>query len=388
MTLLVATQDPNTPSETYVRQHMRLVAPGATVGVGFQDTGVPQLDIPFHVVHRNAAPLTRKLMTIYGLCIHGFAGTPVGAARTALRDFMKQHDVSVVLAEFGPTGAALRSLCRELNIPLVVNFHGYDATVMPRSRLVRHAYSLLARDAQAIIGGSEHFREKLIGLGFAPDKVHVVPCGIETERFGQSPHRNGRRLVAVGRLTPKKAPHLTLQAVALARAKVPDLTFDIIGNGPMYAACEAEIARLGLSDAVTLHGALDHDAVRKMLAQADVFVQHSVVAPNGDTESQGISLVEAMASSLPVVTTDHNGFSETVAHGKTGYLVPEGDVEKMAQHLVTILQDPALRQTMGNAGRAHAVEHFDAVPVTNRMRNVLGRFATPWESAGFVTLDR
>lgn len=156
---------------------------------------------------------------------------------------------------------------------------------------------------------------------------------------------------------------------------MPDLVLDVIGGGPMRLTCEAEIRRLGLGDAVTLHGACDHATVRTMLARADVFVQHSVVAPNGDTESQGISLVEAMASCLPVVVTDHNGFSETVKEGVTGCLVPEGDVAGMARHLVALLQDDALRDRMGRAGRARAETYFDTRVVTAQMRGILSRFA-------------
>ena len=381
MTLLVATQDPNAPAETYVRQHMRLIAPDHTVAVAMAGTGAPPLEIPFHKVSRPSSPPLRKAQTALGLAQHGFAGAPMGAARASLKAFMRAQNVSVVLAEFGPTGAALRSLCKEMGIPLVVNFHGYDATVMPKSWMVRHAYRLLARDAAAIIGGSEHFCQRLVALGFPSERITVVPCGIETQRFGRSDHRTGRRLLALGRLTAKKAPHLTVQAVARARETVPDLTLDIIGDGPMRATCEAEIARLGLENIVTLHGAQDHDRVRAMLSEADIFLQHSVIAPNGDTESQGISLIEAMASYLPVVATDHNGFSETVVEAETGFLVPEGDVAAMADRIVNLLQNADMRSAMGQAGRKRAETVFDAGPVTQRMRHVLAGFATPWDTA-------
>lgn len=139
-----------------------------------------------------------KLATARALTLHGFSGAPTGASRVALRRFIQEHDVRIVLAEFGPTGAALQTLCHELDIPLVVNFHGFDATVMPRSPFVRHAYRRLAREAQAIIGGSEHFRDRLIGLGFAARDVHVVPCGIDLESFSSGTARNGRRLIAIG----------------------------------------------------------------------------------------------------------------------------------------------------------------------------------------------
>ena len=99
-----------------------------------------------------------------------------------------------------------------------------------------------------------------------------------------------------------------------------------------------------------------------------MFVQHSMTAPNGDQESQGVSLLEAMAASLPVVTTDHNGFAESVLHGETGLLSPEGDVAAMAENIARIAGDPGLRLALGQNGRARVANEFD---MAARLRAVL-----------------
>ncbi len=168
---------------------------------------------------------------------------------------------------------------------------------------------------------------------------------------------------------------MTLQAFVQARRVCPDLRLDMIGDGPLKSDCAAFVAANGLGDCVTLHGACDHDTVRATLGAADIFVQHSIVAPNGDTESQGISLVEAMASALPVVATDHNGFSETVVHGSTGFLVPEGDVTAMAGRIVDLVGNRRLRVAMGQAGQERAQSVFDEAVVTSRMKKHLTDFA-------------
>jgi glycosyltransferase involved in cell wall biosynthesis len=285
--------------------------------------------------------------------------------------FFRKHDVSLVLAEFGPTGAALRTICKSAGIPLVVNFHGYDATVMPKRPDICAAYRLLARDVAGVLCGSRHFRDTVASIGFSKDQITVIPCGVNTEQFSANPARSGRRLVAVGRLTPKKAPLVTLKAFQKARQSFPDLTLTVIGDGPLMPDCRAFVAESCLSGCVILHGATSHAFVQETLSDADIFIQHSITAPNGDTESQGISLIEAMASHLPVVTTDHNGFSETVLDGQTGFLVPEGDEDAMAERIVRLLKDIQMRKTFGEAGYVRAKTFFDDRIVTQRLRDYL-----------------
>ena len=145
----------------------------------------------------------------------------------------------------------------------------------------------------------------------------------------------------------------------------------MIGEGPLRKTCESLIPELGLTGQVVMHGAREHAFVKERLAVAGMFAQHSVTASNGDQESQGISLVEAMAASLPVVATDHNGFSETVSHEETGLLSPEGDVRAMAANIAVLAGDDALRVAYGRNGRARAEAAFDAEVAAERLRELL-----------------
>lgn len=375
MTLLVATQDPNAPAETYVRQHMREIAPNRTVGLGFTVSGKAPTDLPFLSVMLPNNVFSRKLYLLHGRMRHGFAGAPVGRQRAKIIDFLRMHDVTVVLAEFGPTGAALREVCQAEGIPLIVNFHGYDATVMPKRADIRAAYQRLSQDAAGFICGSRCFSETVAAAGISKEKIVVIPCGVRTDTFHSDAERDGRRLIAVGRLTPKKAPLVMLEAFYIARKSVPDLKLDVIGDGPLMKSCIDFVIENQLEGCVTLHGACHHDTVREMMASADIFVQHSIIAPNGDTESQGISLAEAMAAALPTVVTDHNGFSEVVLQGETGFLVPEGDVVAMGERIVALAEDAGLRWKMGKAAQSRARKTFDAKVTSALARDYLLSFA-------------
>ena len=371
MTLAIVTNNPTAVAETYVRQHMRLIRPGATVAIGLSCEGEPGLGIPVHCVRRRRRGPLGKVTTLATMIRTGYGAALSRPEEDRLTAFLKAHGAEAVLAEFGTSGAAVRALCRKTGLPLFVNFHGHDATVLGKRKDIRRAYRLLARNAERVICGSRHFAALLRGLGFPEAKITVIPCGIELAGFSADADRNPDLVMAVGRLTRKKRPDLAIRAFALAHKERPSLRFEIIGEGSQRAVCEEAIRELGLGSAVTLLGSRCHDEVKARLAQGGIFVQHSVTAENGDQESQGISLLEAMASGLAVVATDHNGFSETVVHGETGYLSPEGDVVAMAANILRLAQDPERARWFGRAGRARVEAEFDALRLAGRLREVI-----------------
>ena len=372
MTLAVATQNPNAVAETYVRQHMRLIRPGETVGIALSgnDSDAPAY-LPYHVVGQRAAGPMAKAGTLAALVRTGYSAAPSRREEVRLEAFLRQHEVEAIFAEFGTTGAALRKMCLRLGLPLLVNFHGHDATVLGQRADIRAAYRLLARDADKIICGSRHFASVLTGLGIPLDRIDVVPCGIELDEFQPDRARDPDLVVAVGRLTRKKRPDLAIRAFAVARQSRPSLRLRMIGDGDQKGLCEQTVRELGVGDAVFLAGAQSHSEVKESLARASVFIQHSVTAENGDQESQGISLLEAMASGVPTVVTDHNGFSETVVDGMTGFLSPEGDVDGMARGILRLAEDRDLSRSFGAAGRARVEEEFDAVSLSARLRGLV-----------------
>jgi glycosyltransferase involved in cell wall biosynthesis len=302
---------------------------------------------------------------------HAYPGAIVGPEAKMVEDFLIHQDVQTVLAEFGPTGCALAPLCEKLGLRLVVHFHGYDATVMPKRWVIRHAYRNLNKHADAFICASKYFSKKLIKLEFASEKIHIIPYGIEVNKFEINVEKDPNFVLAVGRFVAKKAPHLTLRAFERVLNAFPHARLEMIGDGPLFDRCEEIIAAKGLKDSVILHGAQPHHVVKRKLAEASLFVQHSVTAPNGDTESLGVSVLEAMVSQVPVVVTRHNGFVETVVDGETGFLVEEHDVAAMADRMIQLLQDQQLRHRMGVAGRKRVIEHYEAGRKIMSLRELL-----------------
>jgi glycosyltransferase involved in cell wall biosynthesis len=262
-------------------------------------------------------------------------------------------------------------VCRELDIPLYVHFHGYDASTLLAERRWVRRYRALFEGAHGIIAPSRFLAQKVYGIGCPRNRLHVNPYGVDPSRFGPT-GRTPFRILAVGRLVDKKAPHATIEAFALVVRCFPDAQLDFIGDGPLMPECQALVAARGLGGKVRLHGAQPSEFVQRLMAEASIFVQHSVTAPNGDTEGLPVAILEAMAGAIPVVSTRHAGIPEAVIEGETGLLVDEHDVEGMAKSIAMLLADPVRGEKMGNAGRDRVLAQFTQAHACERLREIIG----------------
>ena len=158
-------------------------------------------------------------------------------------------------------------------------------------------------------------------------------------------------MLFVGRLDPVKGAPLLLEAFGRIRGKHPEATLDIIGDGSERPALEAQARAYG--DAVTFHGYMAQDAVADHLARADMLVLPSFA------EGVPVVLMEAMASHIPVIASRVAGISELVEDGVSGFLVPPGDTDTLAERLDRLLSDPELCARMGEVGREKVEAEFD-----------------------------
>ena len=284
----------------------------------------------------------------------------------------RNHAAQAVLAEYGPTGVRTMPACRRLGIPLVVHFHGFDASV--RSVLQKHAatYPALFEKAAAIVAVSQAMRAGLVALGAPADKVHYNPCGVDCRQFGgANPAGAPPVFVAVGRFVEKKAPQLTLTAFADVFRSHPSARLRMIGDGPLLAECREMAARLQLDHAVTFLGTQPPAVVQDEMRKARAFVQHSIEAENGDREGTPVGILEAGASGLPVVATHHGGIPDVVLHGETGFLVAERDTAAMAVHMRTLADSPELAGRLGAQARTRIEEHFSSRRSLDRLWSII-----------------
>jgi colanic acid/amylovoran biosynthesis glycosyltransferase len=267
-----------------------------------------------------------------------------------------------------------------LAAPMVVSFHGYDASRWP----LQHgapAYAPLFARAAGVTGNSQYMLGLLSSLGCPPDRLHLLRLGVWPERFPlheRRPRRDGRlRLLSVARLVEKKGLDDAIEALALLRAAGEDPHLEVVGEGPMRESLLERARRLGVADAVTLAGERDSDAVAARLRDADLFVLPSVTAADGDTEGTPVAIMEAMATGLAVVATRHAGIPEVVEDGVTGLLVPERDPRALAAAITSLARAPARRLAMGRAAADRVARLFGAGATIDALEEILRRAARP-----------
>lgn len=293
-----------------------------------------------------------------------------------LRRRLRRQRVEVVLANYGRTGVALLPLCRELSIPLVVHFHGYDAHMESEIARCSEGYRKLGQECAQVIAVSERMRAALVDQGIPTDKISLIRYGVDPERFEprdllpQVPVFFG-----VGRFVDKKAPYLTLLAFERMRRRHPEARLVLAGDGPLFETMHNLVEVLGIAGAVEFPGILSPDEVARWMRRASAFVQHSVtprVGPNaGDSEGTPVAMLEAMMTGLPVIATRHAGLGEVIEHGVSGLLVEERDVEGMAVAMARVIESPAEAGRMGEAGRRHALDHHTSSRYMQQLGDVL-----------------
>ncbi len=145
------------------------------------------------------------------------------------------------------------------------------------------------------------------------------------------------------------------------------MQYHIVGDGPLRKSIEMLIKQLSIQDKVNLLGWRTQDEIRQLYADAHIFVLSSVTASNGDKEGQGLVIQEAQASGLPVISTLHNGIPEGILDGKSGFLVPERDVDALAEKLIYLIEHPEIWPEMGRAGRAYVEANYDINKLNDRL---------------------
>lgn len=197
-------------------------------------------------------------------------------------------------------------------------------------------------------------------------KLHVVHCGVDVADYSLHEHlAEGRHVLFVGRLDEIKGLPILLEAMVAVQHRFPDVRLTLVGDGPDRARLQQLAQQLGVAEAVHFAGYADSAQVRAHLATADVFVLPSFF------EGVPVSLMEAMAAGVPVVSSNLPGIAELVADGESGYLVHAGDSAALAVRLIELLGDAPLRARMGAAGRATVAAEFSLEHETARLHGLL-----------------
>ncbi len=276
---------------------------------------------------------------------------------------LRERSPVLVHAHFGDCGPEGLAIGRSLAVPVIVTFHGRDATVGDdefrkswRGRAYLRRRKHLIANADIVIAVSEYIRSKLAAQGFDERRLVTHYNGIDVAGFVPEPLPREKIILFVGRFVEKKGCRFLLEAMArLKQAGVASRAV-LVGDGPLRSVLEAFAREQGLD--AEFVGMQPLDKVTDWMNWSAVVAVPSVTAEDGDSEGLPTVILEAQAMATPVVATRHSGNAEGVREGETALLVPERDSVSLAEALRTILSAPERARAMGAAGRDFVVAHF------------------------------
>ncbi|MEW6749577.1 MAG: glycosyltransferase [Candidatus Latescibacterota bacterium] len=292
---------------------------------------------------------------------------------------LRTEGACLIHAHFGPEGARCLGARKGSGLPLLTSFYGADATQYARLPRWQRAYRHLFAVGEAFAVEGNCMRQQLASIGCPPERIHVHHLGVDLERIPFAPPCPGeevRFLICAG-LKEKKGVQYALRALSLAHRQRPfPHHLVVIGDGPDRSHLERLVQELGMGQRVEFRGMQPYESVLRELRHSHVLLQPSVTAADGDTEGGApVILLDAQAAGLPVVATRHADIPEYVLDGVSGLLVPERDVEALADAIGRLAGAPERWAGMGAAGRAHVEAHYNAVVQAERLETLYDEVA-------------
>lgn len=293
--------------------------------------------------------------------------TPIDASilTAELVQQLNGRSIAGIHAYFAHLPAAVAfQAAQQLGVPFGFSVHARDARKATPAELAQRV-----RAAACVVACNADVVRDLERYGTA---VHLIPHGVDTERFCPQPPLAPAplRLLAVGRLVEKKGFDILIEAAARLT-----LHFElrIVGDGPLQAALQVAIQQAGLTGRVHLCGGLTHAELPQAYANAHAVVVPSIVDSSGDRDGLPNVVLEAMACGRPVVASDVGAISHAVSDGVTGLLVPPGEAAALAHALSWLGQHPEAREEMGRFGRLRAEREFELGRCSERFCRLLER---------------
>ncbi len=275
---------------------------------------------------------------------------------------------------FGHIAVHLLPLIRAWPRPSIVSFHGADVMVDMKKPAYRKATSEMLAAVPRILVRSESLRRAVIQLGCDERKIEIWRTGIPLNQFAfreRTPPADGQwRLLQACRLIEKKGLPVTLRAFATFRKQCPRAILQIAGEGPLLSSLQKLAAELGLGESVRFLGFVSQQSLAEAFYESHIFIHPSETGPDGNQEGVPNSMLEAMATGLPVFATRHGGIPEAIENGVSGVLVDEGDFDALGSRLIEAAGKPQLLGAMALAGADRVAREFDQKNQVRRLEEI------------------
>lgn len=291
-----------------------------------------------------------------------------------LIDKLAADKPDLVHAYYGHKAVGYLPMLKEWGGPFVVSFHGVDvAKDMDQPEHVAAMKEVLER-AELVMARSQSLLERVAAIGCPPEKLRLNRTPIPMDHLQatvRTPPANGEwRLVQACRLIAKKGLFTAIKAMEEVVKHHPKAKYLLCGTGPQEAKLREEVAKRGLSANVELLGWLSQEQLLAEYQRAHVFLHPSELTKDSDQEGIPNSMLEAMATGLPVVATQHGGIPEAVTNGRDGLLVPEKSPGLLADAILQVMNDPGLLAALSTEAARSVRQNFEAGAQIAKMEDV------------------
>jgi colanic acid/amylovoran biosynthesis glycosyltransferase len=286
---------------------------------------------------------------------------------------LERANAQLLHVYFGHIAVHLLPLIRAWAKPVLVSFHGADVTVDLDKPAYRAATQQMLEAVGMVLVRSESLGQALIDLGCPPAKVRLQRTGIPVDeipfRVRAWPGKGAWKFVQASRLIEKKGVRMSLRAFAKFAERHPESTFTIAGEGPLRTELGQLAAELGVADRVFFPGFISQTQLRELFYQSHIFLHPSEVGGNGNQEGVPNSMLEAMASGLPVFATEHGGIPEAIENERSGILVKERDDAALATALLNWTANPKGLSAIAQKGAEVVRERFERTGQTRQLED-------------------
>jgi glycosyltransferase involved in cell wall biosynthesis len=257
--------------------------------------------------------------------------------------------------------AALSLLITGKRVPLLCTSHGGDLFALKGKGLQRLKRWVMDKSA-ALTVVSKAMKTTVVDMGIVPDKVEVIPMGVDLKGlFTPDPRvqRKTDELLFVGRLVEKKGVHFLLEAMPAVLKKYPTVRLILAGSGPMEQELRQQAQRLQILDRVAFLGMVSQKKLPELYRKTTLAIFPFIVAKSGDQEGFGLVQVEAMGCECPIIAGDLPAIHDIVIHEENGLIVESGNVRALADAIILGLSERDLRSRLAVEARKRVVQKFD-----------------------------
>jgi colanic acid/amylovoran biosynthesis glycosyltransferase len=329
---------------------------------------------PFEQIHIVPKPATHFLRRFWFRQLRDAPWQISDGELRVLQSILSETDARLLHIYFGQIAVHLLPLIRSWKKPSIVSFHGADVTVDMNKPAYLEATRRMLDAVKLVLVRSESLRRAVIHLGCDKRKIEIQRTGIPLDEFPfrerRFPQNDEWRFVQAGRLIDKKGLPVTLRAFAFFLCQHPNAKLTIAGEGPLLGQLQNLARELNIDGRVSFTGFISQEQLREIYYASHIFLHPSQTGHDGNQEGIPNSILEAMASGLPVFATQHGGIPETIESGVSGVLVPERDHQKLAGALLDAAQDPGFLLRIARDGAEIVRKNFDLRVQARRLEEI------------------